>query len=110
MKVQTQFLPLDRYYFDRKLCSVEKGFAQVDTAQDAPYFGIWANPVSLTIVTYCEGDVTTQKAENTGEFVEEIRKLKEFYDNASRFIGIDCCLSKEIEARFAQLGLADLCH
>jgi hypothetical protein len=34
----------NRYTFDFGTCSPQNGFAQVDTGQDAYYFGTWANP------------------------------------------------------------------
>ena len=34
---------LGRYYFDGQACRSENGWAQVDTDQDAHYFGTWAN-------------------------------------------------------------------
>ena len=44
MKITREFCPGDRYVYDFGLCTYEKGWAQVDTAQDASYFGTWANP------------------------------------------------------------------
>ena len=41
MKIAREFCPGDRYTYDFGLCSFEKGWAQVDTAQDASYFGTW---------------------------------------------------------------------
>ena len=38
MKITREFAPADRYVYDFGLCSYEKGWAQVDTAQDASYF------------------------------------------------------------------------
>ena len=49
MKITREFGPGDRYVYDFGLCSYENGWAQVDTAQDASYFGTWANPTRLMI-------------------------------------------------------------
>ena len=38
MKITREFCPGDRYTYDFGLCSYEKGWAQVDTAQDVSYF------------------------------------------------------------------------
>ena len=38
MKITREFCPGDRYLYDFGLCSYKKGWAQVDTAQDASYF------------------------------------------------------------------------
>ena len=61
MKITREFCPGDRYVYDFGLCSYENGWAQVDTAQDASYFGTWANPTRLMIFSYCEGDTTLKR-------------------------------------------------
>ncbi len=58
MKITHDFCPGDRHTSGFGLCSDEKGWAQVDTAQDASYFGTWANPTGLTICSQCEDDTT----------------------------------------------------
>ena len=58
MKREEDFMEnIERYHFDFGECSHHLGYAQVDTSQDAPYFGIWTNPTTLTTVSYIEGDV-----------------------------------------------------
>ena len=42
MKITHEFCPRDCDVYEFGLCSYEKGWAQVDTAQDASYFGTWA--------------------------------------------------------------------
>ena len=44
---ETSFEPSDRYQFDSGECSAANGYAQIDTGQDAWYFGQWANPHDL---------------------------------------------------------------
>jgi len=111
MKTTREFAPADRYVYDFGLCSGRNGFAQIDTSQDASYYGTWANPARLMIVSYCEGDVTTQVAENQAEFVEEIRKIKAWNEEVGmRFIGIDPGLNEALAAKFCDLGLSDLLH
>lgn len=34
----------DRYKYDFRLCTSANGWAQLDTKQDASYFGNWINP------------------------------------------------------------------
>ena len=67
---------IDRYKFDFNLCTAEKGYAQIDTSQDAWYYGNWANPKDLKIVSYCEGDVTITTYNHSNGFVRQIRELK----------------------------------
>ena len=65
MKTQRQFmLNADRHTLDAAACSSSNGFAQFDTSQDSAYYGIWGNPWTLTVVTYCEGDVDTDVYDN----------------------------------------------
>ena len=74
MKTTSDFRPLsDRYEFDCGPCSCAKGFAPVDTRQDAPYYGIGCSPTERTIVSFCEGDVTTTVCETDDGFVAELR-------------------------------------
>lgn len=111
MKTIREFAPGDRYIYDFKLCTTSKGFAQVDTSQDASYFGTWANPFKLMIVCYCEGDVTIQTADNPTEFVDEIHKIKTWNEeNGMRLIGIDPGFNESLKAEFEKIGLANLLH
>lgn len=61
MKIIRSFEPGDRYRYDFDLCSCARGWAQVDTAQDASWFGTWASPAERTILNFAEGDVTRNR-------------------------------------------------
>jgi len=101
----------DRYAYDFGKCSYKNGFAQVDTSQDASYYGTWANPETLIIVSYCEGDVTIKTADTVEEFVEELKAIKKWNDdNGYRFLGIDPGCGKALKARFQAIGLGELLH
>jgi hypothetical protein len=113
MKVKTLFLPMaDRYYFDFGKC---KKMAQVDTKQDASYYGHWTDPFTMEIVGYVEGDVTVYTAENEEEYIEEIRKMSDWHKEKGYWYGIDpgwpesenC---ERLTAKFNDLGLSDLLH
>jgi hypothetical protein len=101
----------DRYYFDFVACTTAKGFAQVDTGQDASYFGTWANPFTLKTVCYAEGDLTLVKLDTPEEFVAELRECKRWNDeHGHRFLGIDPGFDEELRQRFNDLGMQDLYH
>ena len=101
----------DRYRFDFEDCTIAKGFAQIDTSQDAWYYGTWANPFTKQIVSYCEGDVIVQQSESPQEFTAEIRSIKKWNeDSGFRFIGIDPGFSSKLQKEFVALGLLDLLH
>lgn len=109
MKTTRSFHPgEDRYGLDWDACSTGKGFAQVDTRQDASYFGNWANPSTFRLVGYCEGDLTIQDCDDAQEFEKELRRwaaLEHF-----GFKGIDPGLGNRIRDQFVDLGMTDLLH
>ena len=72
----------DRYAFDLNRCTSAKGWAQLDTEQDAWYFGNWINPTTLETMSYAEGDVTHHKAETVEEFGQEVVRTLRFYERA----------------------------
>ena len=47
----------ERYLFDFDLCSHEYGWEQLDTKQDAWYFGVWYHTRRRVIVSFAEGDL-----------------------------------------------------
>lgn len=117
MKRTHDFAPADRYVYDMGLCSQKNGFAQVDTSQDAWYFGTWANPFKLALLTYAEGDVSLELADSPDEFVHMIRHMQR-WNNANDshgFKGIDPGwpgrpMTTRLAHRFMNLGLGDLLH
>ena len=110
-RIEEFLLDGDRYYFDFGECSHHLGYAQVDTSQDAPYFGIWTNPTTLTTVSYVEGDVYRNIAESVDEYIAFIRELKADYEAmGTKIIGIDPMLDEGIENRFKEIGLGDMLH
>ena len=96
----------DRYQLDMGPCSTGRGFAQVDTREDAWYYGTWANPDTLRVVQYAEGDLTIYECETPTEFVELMRDMAENLP----FIGIDAMTNVPMEEAFTKLGLSDLLH
>lgn len=115
MQITRSFKDTDRYEYDCGICNSSNGFAQVDTSQDASYFGTWANPFTFSIFCYCEGDTTLQQAESAEEFIAAIKDLYDWNINAGYGFGIDpgwpgseSCES--IKAEFEKLGLGNLLH
>ena len=110
MRTVHEFAPADRYRYDCGACSVKNGFAQVDTGQDAWYYGTWTNPFTRIIFCYCEGDTTFQQAGDDAEYVAAIRELVRWASEAGRWKGIDAMCNNALTARFNELGLGDLLH
>ena len=112
MKIERDFiLHGERYDFDFGDCSPSNGYAQVDTCQDASYYGTWTNPFDLTIVNYAEGDVTTQVSDSVEEYVDAINQLKAWYTKMNmKLHGIDTMLDDKLNERFIEIGLGDYLH
>ena len=100
---------IERYHFDFGQCSSSEQFAQLDTSQDARYFGMWGNPFTMTVVTYCEGDITYEECESAGEFSALIEKLASFYDGFAIDPGFDH-ENNPVAIEFCKLGLGDYIH
>ena len=111
MKITREFCPGDRYIYDFGLCSYENGWAQVDTAQDASYFGIWANPTRLMVFSYCEGDTTLKEAASPEEFAVELRAI-DAWNRAHGYCTaqIDPGFNPAMKAAFEALGLGEMLH
>jgi len=100
----------DRYRFDFDLCSLKKGYAQIDTDQDAWYYGMWTNPYRLITVSYCEGDITIQTADTVKEYVEHIHTIEQWNKKSGSTCFIDPGLNNEMIARFTEIGLGNMLH
>ena len=112
MKITRDFRPLsDRYSFDTGPCSYANGFAQIDTRQDASYFGYRPSHTARTIVNFCEGDVTTTVCETDAELAEQLRELARWNDEAGYGpMKIDPGHGDAMRQAFEKLGVADLLH
>lgn len=103
-----EFRRTDRYQFDFGECLFSKMWAQLDTPEDAAYYGNWANPLELKFVSYCEGDITRI----TFESVEEMgRYIRSFYDWSRENHGEGGKIDpyyKEVYEEFRKMGLGDL--
>ena len=107
MKKRTSFHPNgSRYVLDFGPCSARNGFAQIDTDQDAWYFGTWANVEKRRFVQYAEGDLTILDFET----VEELVKHLEDFSTWEHFRGVDPMGSTAVEDAFRELGLGNMLH
>ncbi len=111
MKIIRTFEPGDRYRYDCDLCSCDRGWAQVDSAQDASWFGTWASPGERTIVNFAEGDVTRTICETDEEFGAALREIDRW--NGEHGYGrarIDPGFDPEPKVAFEAVGLGDMLH
>lgn len=112
MTIQTirEFAPADRYLYDFRVCTYALGWAQMDTRQDASYYGNWVNPTSRELFSYCEGDTTLVRCETDAEFASMVREWATWSIAREYWLGIDPGFGDAMRARFTDLGLADLLH
>ncbi len=111
MKKLREFCPGDRYRYDFGLCSSSNGFAQVDTQQDASYYGTWANPEKLIVFSYTEGDCCTTVCDNVEEFKKEMYDIKQWNEeNGWKFYGVDPGLNDAAVKKWEDIGLGELLH
>lgn len=109
MKKIHDFCPADRYTYDFGICSFSNGFSQIDTGQDAWYYGNWANPFRLIVFSYCEGDCYATICDTVEEFRNEILAIKKYIIEAGyRFYGIDHNDNKEAIRLYREMGLGEL--
>lgn len=100
----------ERYKYDFRTCTPAKGWAQLDTRQDAPYYGTWVNPFSLEIFNYCEGDLFHTQGEGVADFIQALTETIDWNKNAGYWLGIDPMGRDEIRSAFVVLGFRDALH
>jgi len=107
MNIERNVGPEDRYIYDFDRCSFHLGWAQLDTPSDAWYYGSWANPGLLQIITFCEGDETITTCNTEAEFIAEIRTMAQWHKENDGGFAIDAYKHK---AAWITLGLTDLLY
>ena len=103
----------DRYRYDFGSCHFKHGWAQLDTSQDAWYYGNWINPLTLKLFSYVEGDTTLTECENEAEFVAAVRECCQWHKEHGWWTessGIDGMCSEPIIEAFTRMGLAEFLH
>ena len=100
----------DRYRYDFRKCTSKDGWAQLDTRQDASYFGNWINPLTLKLQSYCEGDTTITDCTDEADFIATVRECIRWHTEAGYFIGIDGMCEPAIIEAFTRMGLSEFLH
>lgn len=108
MAINTQrtFRPSSRYEFDRDL-NEGIGWTQVDTEQDASYFGNWTNPTERSWFSYTEGDICIVTCDTDEDYIAYVNETMNWYllrENRRPFFDF---LSPAIKAEFERLGLQE---
>lgn len=111
IEIKRDFSPADRYLYDFSVCSIDKGWAQIDTSQDASYFGQWINPTKRLIFCYCEGDCILTKCDTDAELEAEMSKMRSWNkQQGHRFLGIDPGFNESLKASLVLAGLGGYFH
>ena len=100
----------DRYKYDFRLCTPKDGWAQLDTRQDASYYGNWINPITLKLFSYCEGDTTLTECEDEADFVKSVRECVDWHKERNYFKGIDDMCREPITEAFRRMNLDEYLH
>jgi hypothetical protein len=105
----------DRYKYDCEKCQLSDGWAQLDSKQDASYYGQWANPLTLELQRYCEGDTARTKCDSEADFIAELTKCIEWNKEAGCWIGIDPGwpgqqITERITEAFTRMGFGEYLH
>lgn len=99
---------VDRYMFDHQLPS---DYAQLDTSEDASWYGNWASAQRLTFLSYCEGDCTLTRCETVEEFKDEFQSFLDFCDRVGyQFNGIDPGWLSPNKDQWQKIGLNEFLH
>jgi len=108
VSIEREHAPGDRYRYDHGLPA---DFAQLDTSEDASYFGNWASAQRRVLFSYCEGDCCTTVCTTDEEFKAEIQKFTDFCDRIGyKFLGVDPGLQPDAKEPWEAMGLAHLLH
>ena len=111
MKITCSFEPGDRYRCDFGLCSCARGWAQVDTAEDASWFGTLASPAGRTILNFAEGDVTRTVCDTDGAFAAALREIDRWNpDHGFGPTRIVPGFGLALKTAFEAVGLGEMLH
>lgn len=98
----------ERYDFDFGVCGYDKGYAQIDTEQDASYYGNWINPTERKAVCFAEGDLVTLEFDDDAEMIAWVQRFKD-HDGLG-FKGIDPGLGGVVRSMLIAHGLGPFLH
>ena len=108
MEINRYFERTTRYVFDTNLKPAD-GWCQIDTSQDASYYGTWANPITLECFSYCEGDCTHVSCADNAEFIEYMRDARTWGNENGYGFAIDSMGRQLLIDRWISFGFgADL--
>lgn len=102
MKIEREFCEGNRYTYDNLLCP--KGWAQIDSSQDASYFGTWACPHTLKVFNFCEGDTTLTHCDTVEEFLEKLRGIKAWNISNGFTFSVDPGLNEKNIQRWREIA------
>ena len=97
-----------RYVFDRSLIPTGE-WGQMDTAQDAWYYGMWTSPAERRVIEFAEGDISDTVCTTDREYVDAVRAAVEFHQRNESWKWIDPWRDA-VRDSLEKLGLGNLLH
>lgn len=91
-----------RYFYDNSL--LQLGYLQVDTKQDASWYGNWVNLKDRIYIQFAEGDETIIIFDSDEEMVTHLRRV---YQLIHLDLGLSNRPAQEALAR--ELGIWEIC-
>ena len=95
----------NRYDYDFGICSTTGDWAQIDSREDAPWYGQWTNPCERVVLTYAEGDLKRVECGTDQELAQVLEEMAE----SEQWKGIDPWNVKLLD-RFIEVGVKHLVH
>ena len=82
------FLSGERYLFDARLDLSDGAWAQLDTEDDASYFGIWVNKTARRILLFAEGDLSFTQCADAASYDAQMAAICSFHEASPSFVAI----------------------
>lgn len=95
----------DRYKFDLSL-STSEGWAQLDSGQDASYYGQWVNPFERKTFAFVEGDKILVEYDTDQEFIEGLKETQDWDLEHTGKTGIDPGFNEGLRQKFLDMGIS----
>jgi hypothetical protein len=84
-----------RYEYDFGECSYANGYCQIDTQQDASYYGNWINLFERKAVCYAEGDLSRIDFDTDQEMADWLVQFQQ--NKGLGFLHIDPGLGEDLK-------------
>jgi hypothetical protein len=81
---KTHIDDMDRYQIDFSMVGATGGYVQIDTVEDASWFGMWLDSRSRRLVIFAEGDLEVRSYDSDADLVTDLEHLDRRYVSEGR--------------------------